>query len=332
VPDRVPRVYHYDDTLALTVMELLEPHIIMRKGMIAGIRYPQFADHITTFLAETLFRTSDLGLPAAEKKRRIAVFAGNAALCRITEDLIFTDPYRLAPLNRWTAPHLDAAAAALRADGPAKAAVTELKRLFLSSAEALVHGDLHTGSIMVTPTDTKVIDPEFAFYGPMGFDIGAVIGNLLLSYISQDGHAAAPGERDGYKGWILDQVEAVWTGFDRKFLALWRAGAPGDLVNPDLFADPACIGALESFRVATLARLFAESTGFAAAKMIRRILGLAHVLDLESIADPARRAACEERALTLARDMLVNRSSYVTVKDIVSRAAAVAGESAGAKG
>src|SRR3954454_8305066 len=86
VPDRVPRVYHYDDTLALTVMELLEPHIIMRKGMIAGIRYPQFADHITTFLAETLFHTSDLGLPAAEKKRRIAVFAGNAALCQITED------------------------------------------------------------------------------------------------------------------------------------------------------------------------------------------------------------------------------------------------------
>jgi 5-methylthioribose kinase len=51
----------------------------------------------------------------------------------------------------------------------------------VSSAEALIHGDLHTGSVMVTREETRVIDPEFAFYGPMDFDVGAVTG------------AAAPG-------------------------------------------------------------------------------------------------------------------------------------------
>ena len=44
----------------------------------------------------------------------------------------------------------------------------------MGSPEALIHGDLHTGSIMVTESETRVIDPEFAFYGPMGFDVGAV--------------------------------------------------------------------------------------------------------------------------------------------------------------
>ena len=59
---------------------------------------------------------------------------------------------------------------------------------FCERAQALIHGDLHTGSVMVTLESTQVIDPEFAFYGPMGFDVGAFIGNLILAYFAQDGH------------------------------------------------------------------------------------------------------------------------------------------------
>lgn len=60
---------------------------------------------------------------------------------------------------------------------------------FCERAQALIHGDLHTGSVMVTLESTQVIDPEFAFYAPMGFDVGAFIGNLILAYFAQDGHA-----------------------------------------------------------------------------------------------------------------------------------------------
>lgn len=49
---------------------------------------------------------------------------------------------------------------------------------------------------MVTPDSTQVIDPEFGFYGPMGFDIGAFIGNLVLAYFSQDGHAEKSADRN----------------------------------------------------------------------------------------------------------------------------------------
>jgi 5-methylthioribose kinase len=59
-PGLVPSVLHHDETLALIAMELLEPHIIMRKGLVSGICYPRFVDHITTFLARTLFLSSDL--------------------------------------------------------------------------------------------------------------------------------------------------------------------------------------------------------------------------------------------------------------------------------
>jgi 5-methylthioribose kinase len=321
-PAQTPAIHHHDAAMALTVMELLRPHVIMRKGLAAGIRYPKFAHDVAHFMAHTLFHTSDLALPAAEKKRRIAVFCGNIALCKITEDLIFTDPYRVAELNRWTSPQLDGIAAEFRADTAAKAAVSELKGRFLNHAEAMIHGDLHTGSIMVTATETKVIDPEFAFYGPMGFDIGAVIGNLLLAYFAQPGHATAADPREDYGRWILDQVTQVWTKFEGIFLGLWRDHATGDLYPADLFADPAGQAALRRVKADYMERLFSDSIGFAAAKMIRRILGLAHIEELETIADLDLRADCETRALRLARDMLVNRSGYRRIGDVTASALA----------
>ncbi|MBR0715756.1 S-methyl-5-thioribose kinase [Bradyrhizobium liaoningense] len=318
-PGLVPALLHHNDTLALTAMELLEPHIIMRKGLVAGIQYPRFVEDISTFMARTLFFTSDLALSAAEKKEGIAAFAGNHALCKITEDLIFTDPYRVAEQNRWTAPHLDATAASLREDLDLHVAISRLKLKFMASPEALIHGDLHTGSIMVTETETRVIDPEFAFYGPMGFDVGAVIANLLMAYFASAGHERTPGERRAFEGWVLDTVEKVWSEFSRKFLDLWRAGAAGDGYPAPLFAGDKGCARLETERQAYMQRLFADTVGFAAAKIIRRIFGLAHNIDFELIEDPQRRAVCEARAVRLARMMMVNTAAF---PDITSTTAA----------
>jgi 5-methylthioribose kinase len=106
-PGLTPELFHFDRAQAMIVMEYLRPHVIMRKGLIRGVEYPRFADDVAEFLAATLFNTSVLAGNAAEHKARLALFVPNAALCKITEDLVFTDPYREAPLNRWTSPWLD---------------------------------------------------------------------------------------------------------------------------------------------------------------------------------------------------------------------------------
>ncbi|MFI5016019.1 MAG: S-methyl-5-thioribose kinase [Hyphomicrobiales bacterium] len=319
-PGLVPAVLHYDAPLALTVMELLEPHIILRRGLIAGERYPRIAEDIATFAARTLFFTCDLALGAAEKKSRIAEFAGNHALCKITEDLIFTDPYRVAEQNRWTEPYLDAIAAEFRHDLDLHVAISRLKLKFLSSAEAMIHGDLHTGSVMVTQEDTRVIDPEFAFYGPMGFDIGAMLANLIMNFLAGEGHEKRAGERSAHGEWVLETTEAVWDGFRARFLDLWRGEAKGDAYPPGLF--PGALGAarLEIERQAYMDRLFADAIGFTGAKIIRRILGLAHNIDFEWIEDKARRATCEARALRLARDLLVNTESFGSIRAVTDAA------------
>ncbi|WP_249166452.1 S-methyl-5-thioribose kinase [Bradyrhizobium sp. JYMT SZCCT0428] len=319
-PALVPAVLHHDEVLALIAMEFLEPHIIMRKGLVAGTTYPRFVEDITTFLARTLFFSSDLAVPAAEKKEGIAAFAGNHALCKITEDLIFTDPYRVAEQNRWTSPWLDTTAARFREDLDIHVAISRLKLKFMASPEALIHGDLHTGSIMVTQRETRVIDPEFAFYGPMGFDIGAVIANLLMGYLASSGHETSPGDRRAFETWLLETVEGVWTEFARKFVELWRTEAKGDAYPISLFAGPGGTARLEAERQAYMAKLFADTVGFAAAKIIRRILGLAHNIDFELIEDPKRRAVCEAGSLRLARAMLLDPVSFASI-GAVTRAA-----------
>jgi 5-methylthioribose kinase len=320
VPKLLPKIYHYDRNLALIVMEYLTPHIIMRKGLIRGIEYPRFAGHIAEFMAQTLFKTSALAVPAAEHKRRIWAFADNIELCKITEDLVFTDPYRVAKLNRWTTPYLDDIAARFRADAALKVAVQRRKLQFLTAPEAMIHGDLHTGSVMLTPEDTRVIDPEFAFMGPMGFDVGAVLANLLIAYYSQEGHEGRPGSRTSYRHWILVQTDQVWRLFAKRFLELWDANKTGDVYMPELFTDAPGAAALADEKQRFMRRLFVDTVSFAGIKMIRRILGLAHTEDLESIEDPARRARCEIKALTLAHRLIIEAERFGTITDVTSAA------------
>jgi 5-methylthioribose kinase len=322
-PGLTPAVFHFDRAQAMIVMEYLRPHVIMRKGLIRGVEYPRFADDIAEFLAATLFNTSALAGTAAEHKARLELFAPNTALCKITEDLVFTDPYREAPLNRWTSPWLDKQKQTFECDSALKVAAQALKYRFLTGAEALIHGDLHTGSIMATADDTRIIDPEFAFIGPMGFDVGAVIGNLLLAYFAQAGHEAEPHARDAYRDWILAQAERVWSGFEQRFLELWRVASAGDAYPASLFTSADDRAAMEKERARFMRVLFEDMVSFGAAKMIRRILGLAHVEDLESIADPERRARCETKALTLARELMLGAKGFSGISDIAAAARSV---------
>jgi 5-methylthioribose kinase len=317
-PEYVPALYHVDPTMALIVMEHLSGHIVLRKGLVRGERFPQAARHLGTFLANTLFHTSDLYLSAAAKKQRIGGFLGNTALCKISEDLIFDEPYFDAPLNRHTRPQLDELAESVRRDTLLKLAVQELKASFLCDAEALLHGDLHTGSVMVTEQDTRVIDPEFAFFGPMGFDVGALLGNFLLAYVAQRGHERTAGERDAQRAYLLGQIAELWATFARVFSGLWCQRAQGDLYSARLLADTP--GLRDRAIARRLQKVWDESVGFAACKMIRRILGLAHVEDFESIAAADLRADCERRAVALARTMLISRDAYPTVEALIQTA------------
>jgi 5-methylthioribose kinase len=268
------------------------------------------------YVASASFFTSDMGVPFEAKMDGIARFAANQPLIRVSVDLIFADPYVASPRNRHTSPYLDDTVADLRRDPLLKVAVARFGQKFLNLPQALLHGDLHSGSVMVTDSDTRVIDPEFAFYGPIGFDLGAFFGNLLLNWFAQPGHSTALDDRSAQRAWILDQAQVFWETFRSRFLALWSAQAKGDAFPAAMFASPEDAAILAAARSEYLDALFADMVGFAACKMIRRILGFAHVIDFDAIFDPALRAHCEAGALAMARLMLTQPEQFRRVADV----------------
>ncbi len=174
---------------------------------------------------------------------------------------------------------------------------------------------------MVTPTDTRVIDPEFAMMGPIGFDLGAYLGNLLMNWYSQPAHATVEDDRKAMQEWILEQVVVFWRTFEHRFRALWKAEAAGDA-----YPRSACSPNLTTFpssrqrSAGMLTSVFSDMIGFAACKTIRRILGFAHNIDFEWIKDQEHRAAAETGALLLARALLTHADQFQSIDDVVEAA------------
>jgi len=205
----------------------------------------------------------------------------------------------------------------LKNDIELKIHVSYLKDQFMNYTQALIHADLHTGSIMVTQDKTHFIDPEFAMYGPMSFDIGKYLGNLIIGYISQEGHKGQdtePIDREDYKIWLMDQIVTTWNHFSLKFLHLWDSSHLGDLYSI-LKGDEK---GMKVAQISYMNKLFHETVGVMGVVIIRRILGIAHVQDLESIKDLKERAKCERAALRLAVKFIKERDSINSIEEVVS--------------
>lgn len=318
-PGAVPEVWHFDEAQAIVVMEFLSPHIILRHGLIQGKRYNGLGERLGEFCARTLFRGSDLSMNPAAKKADMALFAGNVELCDITENLVFSDPYFNAKLNHHT-PGLEGAIARIQADMALKVAAQHLKMGFTSQAETMLHGDLHTGSIMVSADDIRVIDPEFATYGPIGFDVGMLISNFLMAYMSQPGHETSAGARADYQDWLLLVTANVWTSFEAEFTRLWREERTGILYQATLYEDQGHGLASEIARAERLGMIWRDALGFCGVEMHRRILGLAHNADFERISDAPARAACEARALALGAALIHGRNGLTGIPAVLDLA------------
>ncbi|NIZ62215.1 S-methyl-5-thioribose kinase [Sedimentitalea sp. CY04] len=317
-PDTVPEVYYFDETQAIIVMEYFNSHVILRQSMMAGKTHSGLAETLGLYCARTLFRGSDLSMNTANRKADMALFANSVELCDITETLVFSDPYFNAERNHHT-PQLDALVATLRSDVDLKVEAHHLKAKFCNNAETMLHGDLHTGSVMVSDTETKVIDPEFALYGPMGFDIGMLLANFWMAYFAQPGHAEAPGARVAYQEWILGVVDEIWTIFSTEFSRLWREERTGILYEKTLFEDQGHALASEQALSHRLNDIWQDTLGFAGVEIIRRTLSLAHIAENETIENDELRADCEARGLKLGRALVVNRTrmnSMASVHDL----------------
>ena len=305
-PGLVPVVYKYDSIMNCCSMEDLSDYVIMRQALIEHEKFPLFTDHITTFMVNTLLLTTDVVLEHKEKKGMVKNFI-NPELCEITEDLVYTEPYNdYKGRNDVFPPNLEWVTKELYGDKELRLEAAKLKFEFLTNAQALLHADLHTGSIFIKPDSTKVIDPEFAFYGPMGYDVGNVIANLIFAWANGDATIEDRSERKKYTEWIEKTIVEVIDMFRDKFLKAWEKNVTEIFAKEEGF---------DKWYLNTVIRDTAAVTGL---ELNRRIVGLAHVKDITDIADEKKRLRAERICLTAAKNFIKNREAYLTGKDFLA--------------
>jgi 5-methylthioribose kinase len=114
---------------------------------------------------------------------------------------------------------------------------------------------------------------------------------------------------------VAQVVRNVWNRFTGHFIELWNKESTGSSLFPEaLFSGDD--GAAAAMQTAFIQSLFSDALLFAGCSMIRRIVGIAHVADFESIESKDVRAVCEVRALRLGRELLVNRGAYASIEAV----------------
>ena len=305
-PGFVPVVYKYDDVMRCFVMEDLSDHVIMRNALIKHQTFPLFADHITTFMVNTLLLTTDVVVDHKEKKALVKKYI-NPDLCEITEDLVYTEPFTdYKKRNDVFSPNLEWVTQNIYEDKGLRLEAAKIKFDFLTNSQSLIHGDLHTGSIFIKPDSTKIIDPEFAFYGPIGYDTGNIVANLIFAWASGDATMDAKAERTRYLVWVEQTLVEVVDMFRAKFNKCWDEN-----VSEISAKEP-------GFREWYLNSILRDTAAVTGLELCRRIIGLAHVKDITSISDEKARVQAERICLTAAKDYIKNRENYQSGADFLN--------------
>ena len=300
-PGSVPKIYGYDTVMCACCMEDLSDHELMRYALMQHKTFPRFADDISTYMVNTLLKTTDVAMEHKEKKALVKSFI-NPELCEITEDLVLMEPYNDINHRNLVFPaNAEFVKRELYDDAALHLAVARLKFEFMNNAQALIHGDLHTGSIFVKQDSTRVFDPEFAFYGPIGYDIGNVVANLIFAW--DNGRAAGA---EAFCRWALDAIRDTIDLFREKFVKCFD----------ECVTEP--MAKVPGFREFYLDSILSDTAGYAGTELHRRTVGMAQVKDVTTIADPEKRAHAERVNIICGKDYILNRTEFKTGADFVN--------------
>lgn len=314
-PGYVPEVYYYDEVMAATSMEDVSAYGNLRKELMANRVYAHLAENMSSFLVDSLFPTTDLVMASDEKKKNVKFFI-NPELCDISEDLVLSEPYMAVPYrernkNIVFPGNEEFVEENLYKDEALHCEVAKLRDRFMNCAQALVHGDLHSGSIFANADGLKVLDPEFAFYGPMGYDIGNVIGNLYFSWANKV--YTMPEEKQAISA-LEKTIADIYDLTREKLSAKYDS-----LVSFVLYKTP-------SFKKAYIDSVMADSMGYAGTEIIRRVVGDSKVMEVTSVKDAEKRIPMERALIKIGKAFIMQRESISSGREIVDMFRAVIAE------
>ncbi|WIA15935.1 hypothetical protein OEZ85_012679 [Tetradesmus obliquus] len=265
-PAHVPQLLLYNASSSVLAMQYLPPpHQKLLYAIRQGQVLPGLAGQLAQLLSCYLARSS-LQVLQPDQAAAVMQHFSNSDIVSANEQVVLIGPFNPQdPSNRWTSPQLDAAVQAMWADEQLQAAAADMLRLYRSSKQALIHNDLHAGNLLVAPGSLYLIDWEFATTGPIAFDLGCLLGNLMLAVLSLQGMeqaeqqqqqhleqhggagaAAGCANRQQQAEWLLQVMRDTWIGFQQQYPTQLAAAQAAAAAGGGLFAADAAAGLLSA--------------------------------------------------------------------------------------
>lgn len=307
VPDLIPDLYDIDYENRIFITEDVSHLKISRFQLLKGVQFPKLADHMGRYMAATEFYTSEYYLDS-RSFRGLSVHFLNTTMREIMDiGMFLTSVTPEDTVGRPLDPEFITFSKRVCADPEVLISRQKLKHLFMTKGECLIHGDLHTSNVFAGPDETKVIDMEYTFCGPLSYDLGYFLANFIAQYEAATFRPFDSEEkRKEYKDYCLYMIRETYDKFCGYFCQYFDEDAKPEYQNVPGIKEDFCLTTLREF------------IGFAATAQLGRICNIIPYADYDEIEDYVERHNAKCFSIILCRRFLTNWENYNTIDEIIS--------------
>lgn len=298
-PGICPEIYLFDESGRIIVMEDLMDLSLLRFELCRMVKHGHFTDKIGAFFARNLFYSSNLHL-TNYKKSEVERFFTNPEYTALVP-FLFHENIGVS----WERDMISGTAEKRKEliDNPAIHA--EFKRLenkFMEDKECLIHTDLHSSNIMISTDDVRIIDGEFAGFGPLAQDFGRLTASLSLNYISWFGDSDRTAEEKAdFHNYLLTTIEDLYSTFQKEFRQLVNTHRDESYSLKTLDVDTYLIDQLQN------------ALSYTGVNIMSRLSNRGICYDLLRLPEANRLVPCL-LGLDISRELMLNHRNYTNIK------------------
>lgn len=306
VPQYLPKLYFYDEENLAFAVEDISHLKIARFQLNKSIMFPKMAAQIAEYLAKMHFYTSDYYLDTATF-RKLQIRFMNSKMRSVFDDMAFgnRDVDGTGKMGFELDPDYADYIRDLVFDPRVVLERYKLRDLFMRKAEVLLHGDFHTSNVFVDQEDLKVIDMEYAFFGPAAYDLGYQESHLL-SQFACGAFRPFPSEQErwNFVSYTAATMQHLFDEYCRVFFACW-----------DEDAKPVYQG-VEGMQDYVRKQLLKDMIGFCSSSNLFRCAGgHGNYPEYDDLTDPTAKKNATILSILMDHRMMIRREEYETVEE-----------------
>lgn len=305
VPEYVPKPYFCDVENNLFVVKDVSHLQVARFQFNKNVMFEDFGKLCGDCMARSEFYTSEYYL-SREEYRKLQQRFENTPLRKIMEDGMFLDRFWTEVMDPTLGKGFEEFAAQITYDDRYITELHKLRRKYMSHADALIHADMHTSNIFSSDHEIKVIDMEFSFMGPFGYDLGYLAGNLISQYAAA---AFKPFEseekRREYKAYLLATLKNLYRTYFVTFTECWNKDVKERYIGQD------------GLRRSILDEIMEDSAGYASMVNWFRSVSPIEYPDFDVIENVEDRRLATTLSLLIDWQIMFQRYQFRTVDDFI---------------